>query len=171
MNIFILRHGKAVERGAKGFPHDADRPLTREGRDRLRRIVKALKRMEVRPDAIFTSPYLRARQTAEVVAEGLGLGGYRIVDTEALAPGGSPRVLVRELRNHKPALRDVLLTGHEPDLSRLISLLATGQPRAQLVLKKGGLCRLSASPGTLSAGQCASLEWLLTPRQMLLMAQ
>jgi phosphohistidine phosphatase len=75
---------------------------------------------------------------------------------------------LRQLGRLKPAPEKILLVGHEPDLSRLISVLATGTLQLQLDFKKGGLCKLEAE--TLRAGPCATLVWLLTPKQMKLMA-
>ena len=70
--------------------------------------------------------------------------------------------LIAELNDEKP--QRVLLVGHEPDLSRLISLLITGNSEALIELKKGGLCKLTAEK--LNFGKCATLNWLLTPKQL-----
>ena len=70
MNLYILRHGIAVEHGAPGYAKDADRPLTPEGERKLGQIAEAMKALELTFDLILSSPYLRARQTAEIVAEG-----------------------------------------------------------------------------------------------------
>ena len=71
MNIFILRHGIAVEQGTKGFERDADRPLTAKGKRQLRKSAAAMGRMKLRFDLILSSPYERAKRTAEIVAEEL----------------------------------------------------------------------------------------------------
>src|SRR5207249_3311762 len=72
MTLFILRHGLAVEPGTRDYPNDADRPLTAEGRSKLRQIAQAMKKLELEFDVILSSPYTRARQTAEIVADKLG---------------------------------------------------------------------------------------------------
>jgi phosphohistidine phosphatase len=162
MNIYILRHGIAVEPGTPGF-EDADRPLIPKGERRLRAAAAAMEKMELSFDLILSSPLLRARQTAEIVAEELRLKKW-LQFSEALTPGGSMKTLVRQLNDWKPAPENVLLVGHEPYLSRLIALLVAGDENAAIEMKKGGLCKLEAD--SLRAGRCAKLAWLLTPSQM-----
>jgi phosphohistidine phosphatase len=99
MNLFLLRHGIAVERGLPGYEDDHRRPLTTEGADRMRRIAQAAKRLGLEFDLILSSPYLRAQQTAQTVA-----AFYKMEDrlrlTENLMPGASPAALVDEIRCH-----------------------------------------------------------------------
>jgi phosphohistidine phosphatase len=166
MELFLLRHGPAVERGTRGFDDDAARPLTPKGRRQLRKTAAAMKQLETDFDLILSSPFLRAKQTAEIVATGLKLK-KRLKFSNALAPGSPPAILLRQLEREQPTPKRILLVGHEPDLSHLISLLVTGGLQLQLDLKKGGLCKLKA--GKLLAGKCALLAWLLTPRQMKLL--
>ncbi len=166
MNIYILRHGIAIERGASGYKTDADRPLTAEGERKLRLVARAIKAMELDFDVLLSSPYLRARQTAEVVAAALALR-KELDFTDSLAPNGSTRRLVALLGGLVPPPGDILLVGHEPYLSGLISLLVSGRESFAVVLRKGGLGKLSVE--SLRHGRCAALEWLLTPRQMALM--
>src|SRR5208282_2294966 len=132
----------------------------------LRQTAAAMRKMGLRFDLILSSPYLRARQTAEIVAESLKLKG-RLRFSNALAPDGSPKNLIKQLNELKPAPENVLLVGHEPYLSCLISLLTTGSLDLTMDFKKGGLCKLEAEK--LSHNRCATLVWLLTPRQMKLM--
>ena len=166
MNLYILRHGLAFERDSRRFPRDSERPLTAKGERKLRKISQAIEVLELSFDLILSSPYVRARQTAEIVAKRLG-GGLKVELSDALAPAGSPRKLINLLNGLNPAPRNVLLTGHEPYLSSLISLLVSGEAGLEVVMKKGGLCHLKAE--ALQHGRCASLEWLLTPGQMALM--
>jgi phosphohistidine phosphatase len=167
MNLYILRHAIAVEHGTPGYENDADRPLTDDGRRKLRRVAKAMGAMELSFGLILTSPYARARETAEVVARALGESD-RLEFTEALTPAGSTTQLVDLLNQREPKLKNVLLVGHEPYLSELISLWVSGAPGCAVTMKKAGLCKLSTD--VLSHGRCASMEWLLTPRQMGLIA-
>jgi len=167
MNLFILRHGVAVEPGSPGFENDADRPLIPKGERRLRAAAAAMKKMELSFDLILSSPLVRARQTADIVAGELKLK-KQLQFSDALAPGGGMKNLARQLDERKPAPENVLLVGHEPGLSRLISLLVAGDDSAAVEMKKGGLCKLEAD--RLHAGRCATLIWLLTPSQMELMA-
>ncbi|MGA2240823.1 MAG: phosphohistidine phosphatase SixA [Verrucomicrobiota bacterium] len=167
MNLYLLRHGIAVEPGTPGYEKDSERPLTSEGKSRLRQTAAAMKKMDLRFDLILSSPFLRAKQTAEIIAESLKLKkqpGF----SDTLTPDGNPKALVRQLNELKPAPEDVLLVGHEPYLSRLLALLTTGETGMAIDLKKGGLGKLEAE--SLRLGRYAKLVWLLTPRQMELMA-
>ena len=167
MNLYLLRHGLAVEPGSPGYARDADRPLLPKGERKLRKTARALVALGLRFDMIFSSPYLRARQTAAIVAEPFELQS-KIEFVDALTPGSSPRSTVEMLRHAGRSLENVLLVGHEPHLSSLISLLVGGSTEFSVVMKKGGLCKLSVE--SLLAGRCASLHWLLTAKQLALMA-
>jgi len=160
MNLFVLRHGLAVERSIPGFKLDRDRPLTPEGRKKTRRLAALLRRLQVSFDLILTSPYIRARQTAEIVAELLGTP-KALEMSPRLAPGQPLNGVVAQLKRRHSA-EQVLLVGHEPDLSRLISILVTGKPGLALELKKGALCKLEIS--SLRVGRCATLQWLWPPK-------
>ncbi len=166
MKIHILRHGIAVMRDDLDVGNDSGRQLTAKGKRQLRQTATAMKQMGLRFDLILSSPYLRARQTAEIVAESLKLT-KRLKFSDALEPDGSLKNLIGQLNESKPAPENVLLVGHEPYLSCLISLLTTGGMDLAMDFKKGGLCKLEIEK--LSHGRCATLVWLLTPRQMKLM--
>jgi phosphohistidine phosphatase len=166
MNLFILRHGIAAEPDAPGIKMDAERPLVAKGEQRLRAAAAAMEKMELSFDAIISSPYLRAKQTAEIVARHFKLQ-KKLTFSDDLIPGGNPQALIQQINDLKPAPENLLLVGHEPYLSRLIALLAAGIPTATIEMKKGGLCKLEVEE--LECGHCATLAWLLTPRQMELM--
>ena len=135
---------------------------------RIPAAAAAMKKLGLSFDLILSSPFLRARQTAEIVAGELRLK-KRLEIFDELVPGGNSRALMQALSELKPAPENVLLVGHEPHLSRLISLLVSGNADAAAIeMKKGGLCKLEAAE--LRNGQCARLIWLLTPAQMELMA-
>jgi phosphohistidine phosphatase len=168
MNLYILRHGLAAERDPQSFPDDSRRPLLEKGEERTRLCGDALRALEVSFDRILSSPYLRASQTAEIVAATLGLK-KRLEFREELAPGGDAKALLRYVNGLRPAPENVLLVGHEPDLSELISRLISGGPAAAIAMKKGGLAKL-AIEAELRYARCATLSWLLTPKQMALLA-
>jgi len=159
MEIYILRHGIAVDRGTPGYKKDGDRPLTEDGVQKIRQVAEAMLAMELKFDLILSSPYVRAAETAKIVAGELD---EEVTFTEFLLPDGNPLELIREINDNKP--QSVLLVGHEPDLSRLISLLISGDSEAAIELKKGGLSKLTAEK--LMFGPCATLHWLLTPKQL-----
>ncbi len=165
MILYILRHGIAVEPGNGKYPNDADRPLTAEGKRKVRKIGKAIKWMEVSFDRILSSPYVRARQTAGIVAAVLGCE-HQVEFTSSLTPGRDPAdclELLSRVPGKKGRSEEVLLVGHEPYLSTLVSLLISGHNRSRVLLKKGGLCKISAE--SLRPGH-GELEWLLTPKHL-----
>ena len=163
MNLYIVRHAIAVERGTPGYEDDGQRPLTDEGRKKMKKITKGLHRLGIELDAILTSPYVRARDTAKILAERFDMTD-RIFFSENLIPPGSFEALVFEI-HEKYDLGNVALVGHEPMLSSLISWLMTGNTDARMTLKKGGVARLSSN--TLHQDGRATLEWLLAPALMM----
>jgi phosphohistidine phosphatase len=168
MNLYLLRHGIAADPGTAGITRDRDRPLTLEGRDKMRRSAAAMRALKLEFDLIISSPFVRARQTAEIVAAAFGAEDRLEFETE-LGCGGDARLVIQGLAARQPAPGAILLVGHEPDLSRMISVLLSGDPGLAVTMKKGSLCKLVAAP--LRPGRCATLEWLLTPKQMLCMAR
>jgi len=165
MDIYILRHAIAVE--ATAARRDFDRPLTPEGEKKLRRITKAFCNLDLSFQRVISSPYVRARQTAEIVTS-LVAPRRQVELWDSLGADGNPRELVVELSKLKPTPGSVLLVGHEPYLSSLIALLVCGSTTPAITLKKAGLCKLTAN--SLRPARCATLEWLLAPRQLMLMS-
>jgi phosphohistidine phosphatase len=139
VNIYILRHGIAVERDEWDSKSDAERPLTAEGEKQLRKTSRVLEKMKLDFDLILSSPFARARQTAEIVADKLNLK-KQLKFSDELQPSGSAKKLFRQLTDLKPASENILLVGHEPYLSKLIALLTLGNTNMEIDLKKGGLC-------------------------------
>jgi phosphohistidine phosphatase len=166
MNLYLLRHGIAVDPSKSGIARDADRPLTPKGKRRLRQIVGAMGALKISFDIILSSPYVRAKQTAEMVAKPLKRGKQLKLSDE-LTPGGNPKLLIQQLNDLRPRPNNILLVGHEPYLSRLIALLTTGNTNMEIDLKKGSLCKLEAE--TLRYGRCATLACLFAPRHLMLM--
>ena len=167
MELYLLRHGLAVERGTPGFKDDATRPLTPKGKKQLKRVGRTMVKLDLDFQLILTSPLLRARETAELVAVSLK-AAKRLKLCDALAADREPLALMRSLQRLKPVPQKVLLVGHEPFLSQLISLLTTGGADLAVELPKAGLCKLDLDK--LRVGKCARLVWLLTPPQMKRMA-
>lgn len=164
MELLLFRHGLAAEPDAELFPDDSHRPLTPEGRKRTREVCRALRAMKLKFDLVLASPFVRAKQTADIVAEVFGIQQHLHLSSN-LAPGFNPRSLVTELRRAAQPEDRVLLVGHEPDLSQLASLLISGKTQAGITLKKAGLIKLAVDE--LACGRCATLEFLLTPRLLL----
>lgn len=136
MEIHILRHAVAVERG-QGIADD-ERPLSKIGRQKMEQAARGIRRAVDGFDAILTSPLPRARETAEIVAR--AFAGQAVETEPTLAPGAGPQEILRALARHRKASR-VLLVGHEPDLSRLAAALL-GCPDACVEFKKGAVCRI-----------------------------
>lgn len=132
----------------------------------MRRAAKGMKSAKLSFDLILSSPYVRARQTAEIVASVFHLKN-RLEFSSTLASVGNPKELVDELRRTHRRRKSVLLVGHEPYLSRLISLLMCGDTSISIDFKKGGLCKLTVA--ALHYGPCATLNWLMTPGQLIRM--
>jgi phosphohistidine phosphatase len=166
MNLYLLRHGTATEPEMAGYKPDSERPLTAKGKNRLRTTAKAMEALDLSFDLILSSPFRRAKQTAEIIAKNFKLR-KKLAFSDNLTPAGNPRLLIQQLNQFRPEPENVLLVGHEPYLGQLIALLAAGNTRLEIDFKKGGLCKLEAE--SLLYGRCAKLVWLLTPRQMELM--
>ena len=155
MRLLIVRHAIAVEQ-APGLP-DADRALTPDGERRFREAARGLAAILPPPDALLTSPWRRARQTADLAAE--VWGRPRPQETPALA-GGTFEELAEALDRHRRK-KLVAVVGHEPWLSALLARLLGTPHDDRLAFKKGGAALVEV-PGGLAAG--GSLVWFVTPR-------
>jgi phosphohistidine phosphatase len=164
MNLYLIRHAIAAEAGTPGYEQDSQRPLTDKGRKKMRKIARGLNTLGLKLNLIITSPYLRARETAEILAVEFRLIDDKIIESAALTPGGDLAQLVEAINAHYSHLENIALVGHEPALSELTSILLTGLPEMALTFKKGGVCALTVDQ--FHYGQCAALEWLLTPAQL-----
>jgi phosphohistidine phosphatase len=153
MQIYLLRHGIAED--ARPGSADADRALTSEGKDKLRRV---LKRARIEPSLILSSPYKRAVETAEIAAEVLGYAG-KVVRIDALVPNGSPYGVWDELRARKDEVA-ILLASHEPLMSSLAAFLLDS-PSLQVDMKKAALVRIDCE--RLGPKPGGVLKWMLTP--------
>lgn len=164
MRIYLLRHAVAVPRGTPGYPGD-DRPLTEEGRRRMRKGARGLARLVGDLERIFASPLSRARETAQIAAEALLLDD-RVEAVKWLLPGTAPELATSRLKD-LPGEGPWMLVGHEPDFGGLAARWI-GAPPDRIPLKKGGLCRIDFD-GPPARGK-GTLAWLLTPRHLRRMA-
>jgi phosphohistidine phosphatase len=163
MDLFLLRHGIAVERGDPRFPCDADRPLVPRGRKKVQRVAEFLRRLELSFDRVLTSPWVRARQTADIICQELALKG-KLHESELLIPGQPSLDVAQLVRLAGREPRVILLVGHEPGLSTLAANLLTGGEGLEIRMKKAGLCRITLDES--AKGQKAVLEWLLAPETL-----
>lgn len=160
MLLSLMRHAIAVDRDAGSYPND-DRPLTEEGRTKMRKGAKGLVRVVPLPDLILTSPLQRARDTAVIVAEAFERPEL-VVETKHLLASAPEEGLWQEVRRHAPA-EHVMFVGHEPHLSSIAaSLLFT--PGLTLDFKKGGLCIIETP--SLPPRMAGVLIALLTPKHL-----
>ncbi len=160
MKIYLIRHSNAVEPGTPGYEDDSLRPLTEKGRDKMKDIASALKELDVKPDLIVSSPYVRAQQTAEILAKVLKYK-QELAFSDALVPMGNADNIIGEI-NEKYSVDELVLVGHEPCLSVLIGTLIAGNPELAINIKNGGVCCLSSDD--LHTERKAVLEWVLTPK-------
>jgi phosphohistidine phosphatase len=158
--LYILRHGIAEDRSASGT--DSDRRLTPRGRARMRRAAQGLRVLVERVDAILTSPYPRAAETAAIAAAALSQAP-KPCELDALTPDVPPMETLRVLRSVAKA-EHVMLVGHEPLLSGLASLLLSGSPDGvRIDVKKGGCLALAMRA---TAPRAATLLWMAPPRTL-----
>lgn len=157
MEILVLRHGIAEE--ARPGQADAERALTREGKQKLRALLRRLAKAGVRPSLVLTSPYLRARQTAEIARDVLAPEAM-IVPARALAPGSTPQEAWEEIRLYSNQ-NSVLCASHEPLCSELAGYLL-GAPGLPIDFKKGAMMRIDTDgAGPRPRGV---LRWFVIPK-------
>jgi phosphohistidine phosphatase len=163
MHLYLIRHGIAVDREDPNCPPDTERPLTPKGMKRSHSAALGLRALKVKPNAVLTSPWLRAVQTAEIFCEAIGFPSKKIIRTDALKGTSAPADLLRELQPMKAKI--VFCFGHEPHLHLVIGhVLHTSAKITEL--KKAGLAlleleRVSPPQGRLLALYPASALRLL----------
>lgn len=161
VHLYLMRHGIAEDLGAGGVTRDRDRRLTPKGARRVHGVAEGLRELEIEPELILSSPLVRARETARIVAEVLGIERRLEYSPHLAIPPDSPRLL-QQLNALKPVPGSVLLVGHEPHLGELATWLVTGRDTPGIAFRKAGVCCLEV--GHLQAGRCATLAWMLPPR-------
>jgi phosphohistidine phosphatase len=157
VKLYFLRHGIAED--PRPGQSDRDRQLTPEGIAGMRAESEVLRQLNLKLDLILTSPYDRARQTAEIVAEALGLTDKLEMEPR-LAPGCRLGDL-QEIVGDRPQVQRIMLVSHNPDLPVMAGQLAGG---ANIDMKKGGLIRIDTDRVEPGAGM---LEWIFTPGVLL----
>lgn len=156
VDLYLVRHGIAEQR--LGGADDPERALSMVGQQRTLAVLRRLGALGVRADRLLSSPYRRARQTAELAVQA-DLAAQLELEPR-LQPGGDSLSLVVELSGR------CMLVGHEPDLSALAAGLL-GAPVGSLRLRKAGFCHLHLTPAGDAAVGSAQLEALLRPRFLL----
>lgn len=160
MKIYIIRHAIAAVR-EEWEQRDELRPLTPTGRAKMKRIARGLKQNGAKFSHLYSSPLVRAQQTAEIIQKRFKL--KPAVETSLLVPEANPKDILPFLNEH--ADDDALaLVGHEPHVSAMLAFLLTGETRAQMPFKKGGIAMLE-TPKPIAPGQC-TLRWFMEPRAL-----
>lgn len=158
MKLYLVRH--AIAEDLADHEEDSLRPLTEKGREKMKKIAAALKDIGVHPDLIVSSPYVRASQTASVLAKELKYK-EELRYSDFLVPTGEADDMIGEIKE-KYSVEELMLVGHEPSISSLASILLAGKPELSINFKKGGVCCLSVDD--LHHDRKATLEWLVTPK-------
>lgn len=139
MKLHVLRHGIAISRDDPACPPEADRFLTPKGIAKTKAAARGLRTLGIKPDLVFTSPFLRAVETAEIACNALEFPVKKLKHTNALKPDSKPEELFVELSGLKA--EEVLCVGHAPNVDRVIAY-AMGSRSAVTSLKKAGLASL-----------------------------
>ncbi|MFL6201132.1 MAG: SixA phosphatase family protein [Thermoanaerobaculia bacterium] len=162
MRLLLVRHAIAEEREdfARTGKDDRLRPLTDEGRKKMKQAARGLRALVPEIDLLATSPLTRAAQTGAILDT--VYGGLDEVEIEELSPETTPEELLRWLRKQKGDV--IAAVGHEPSLSQILGWLLTGTDRRLFAFRKGGACLLEL--GDEPAGGTATLLWALTPAQL-----
>ncbi len=157
----VIRHGAAEDRAASGL--DADRALTAEGRRAMADVARGLAATGPTPAVILSSPFTRAKETADIVAQ--AFGGVTVEPLDTLGSGASAADILAAVahRCEQPG-GCFAVVGHEPDLGRFISYALAASARGFHSPRKGGACLLEF-PAMPRAGN-ATLDWVMEPRHL-----
>ena len=161
MELYLMQHGPYLPK-----EQDPDEGLSPEGDARIHASGKALRRMGITFDAIFSSPKKRSGQTAAIVAGEVGFPPDKITETDKVKAMTPPQETVEMLRGLSGFTR-VLIAGHLPLVGEVASFLLTEGSRANIAFEMGGCCRIDVEGLPTHAGQ---LKWCLTPDQLELIA-
>jgi phosphohistidine phosphatase len=159
MQLYIVRHGIAINREDPKCPPDPERFLTDEGMEKTKQVAKGVAEIGAVPDLMLSSPYMRAVQTAEIFASALEYNKQKIRKTDLLLPGADPMQLFRELAREKLASA-VFIFGHAPHLDDLIAT-AIGSKHHVTAMKKAGVALVELRRMVPPSGE---LVWLATPK-------
>ena len=156
--LYFLRHGIAVLKGTPGYTDD-ERPLTEEGIDKMQKSTKGIKRLVENFDIILTSPLRRAHDTAIIAAKCMECEN-KVEVVKILEPGCKPKEFVGLISKYSDK-EHILVVGHEPDFSTIISELI-GAQRTVVSIKKGALCRVDLD--SIPPKEPGKVAWLLQPK-------
>jgi phosphohistidine phosphatase len=159
MQLYIVRHGIAIDREDPKCPPDPERYLTEEGIEKTKQVAKGIAALGATADLLLSSPYVRAMQTAEIFADALNYPKQKIQRSDLLLPAGEASLLYRELAKDKES-STVFCFGHAPQLDDVIAA-GIGSKQQVTSLKKAGVALLELKRISPPSGQ---LVWLATPK-------
>jgi len=159
MEIYVVRHGIAIDREDPKCPPDPERYLTEEGIEKTKRVAAAVAALGASPDLLLSSPYVRAMQTAEIFASALDYSKQKIRRTDLLLPGAEPSLFFRELAKDKQT-STLFVFGHAPQLDDILAA-ALGSKHHITSLKKAGVALIELKRISPPNGQ---LVWLAPPK-------
>jgi phosphohistidine phosphatase len=159
MELYIVRHGIAIDREDPKSPADPERFLTEEGIEKTKQVAKSIAALGVTADVFISSPYVRAMQSAEIFAAALEYPKQKIRQSNALLPGAEPSLFFRELAKDKQSAI-VFCFGHAPHVDGLIAA-GVGVKHSYTSMKKAGVALLELKRISPPSGQ---LVWLVTPK-------
>jgi phosphohistidine phosphatase len=160
MDLYIIRHAWAGQYGDPQWPDDSQRPLTKKGRKRFVAMVDILQQRDMEPSLIATSPMLRCRQTAEILAQGL-IDQPDVIERQELLPNGDLESLLSWTAEQAAEYQQIAWVGHSPDVCHITAALI-GQPGGSLRFAKGGIAAVRFDgPIEIGAGE---LRWLITAK-------
>ena len=159
MQIYVVRHGIAIDREDPKCPPDPERYLTEEGIEKTKKVAAGVAALSGSADLLLSSPYVRAMQTAEIFAAVLDYSKQKIRRNDLLLPGADPTLFFRELAKDKQTAT-LFVFGHAPHLDELIAT-ALGSKHHITSLKKAGVALLELKRVSPPSGE---LVWLATPK-------
>jgi phosphohistidine phosphatase len=161
MELYLLRHAVAYDRGEVAVKDDSERPLNPEGIKKMKKAAEGMAKLGLQFDRVVSSPFVRARQTAEIAAQGVGFKKPLQFST-ALTPEADVKSFFALIRTFEEDEK-VLLAGHEPTMSLFVGALVSQKWDADIEMKKGSLCRIDVADRADPQGR---LKWLLTSKQL-----
>lgn len=161
MDCIFVRHGIAVQ-AEEWEGEEENRPLTEKGKRRVRQMAEGLAALDCKPTHLFTSPFVRAYDTARLL-RAIICPTLKVETREELAVGAKPEQVVTLLRT-LPSEAVAVCVGHEPQLGEVVSLLLCGKALPNFPLKKAGAARV-VSEGLAAVAQ-GRLSWWLQPVQL-----
>jgi phosphohistidine phosphatase len=163
VHLYLIRHGIAAE--PEAYETDEERPLTKEGDRKTRKVAQRLSELEIQFDLILTSPLMRATQTAQIL-QTVGLS-TQIEESSALAPSGDIENWLEWYQQwQETGSPSLALVGHQPDLGNWVETLLWGKTQDALILKKAGVIGLIL-PETGSPVARSQMFWLTPPKFLL----